>query len=45
VMKTMHYLGFLPKEVPDGDNKLTYYFKAGVGKVLGSPAKTFDYTK
>ena len=45
IFKTMHYLSFLPKEVPVGDNKLTYYFKAGVGKVFGSPAKTFETTK
>jgi len=45
IFKTMHYLGFLPAEVPDGDNHLTYYIKGGVGKVFGSPAKTFEYTK
>ncbi len=45
IFKTQHYLGFLPKEVPDGDNMLTYYFKAGLGKVFGSPAKTFEQTK
>jgi hydrogenase small subunit len=45
IFKTMKYLGFLPKEVPVGDNKLTYYFKAGVGKIIGSPAKIFETTK
>ena len=45
IFKTMHYLGFLPKEIPVGDNMLSYYFKAGVGKVFGSPNKTFETTK
>jgi len=43
--KTMTYLGFLPKEVPAGDSRLSYYFKAGVGKVFGSPSKTFTTSK
>jgi hydrogenase small subunit len=33
VFKTMKYLGFLPQEVPQGESKLLYYFKAGMGKV------------
>jgi hydrogenase small subunit len=45
IFKTMKYLGFLPKEVPVGDNMLSYYFKAGVGKIAGSPAKIFETTK
>jgi hydrogenase small subunit len=45
VFKTMHYLGFLPAEVPIGDNYISYYFKSGVGKVMGSPAKIFYPTK
>ncbi|MEM9918322.1 MAG: hydrogenase [Bacteroidota bacterium] len=27
VLKTMKYLGYFPKEVPEGENKLMYYFK------------------
>jgi len=41
----MKYLGFLPKEIPDGHSRLGYYFKAGVSKVIGSPAKMFETTK
>ncbi|MEZ4956744.1 MAG: hypothetical protein R2825_24515 [Saprospiraceae bacterium] len=37
VFKTMKYLGFLPKEVPKGENKLMYYLKSGVQKVLSAP--------
>jgi len=37
VFKTMKYLGFLPKEVPEGESKLGYYIKAGMHKVLPSP--------
>ncbi|MDV7403170.1 hydrogenase, partial [Arthrospira platensis SPKY1] len=29
VFKTMKYLGFLPKDVPAGTNKLAYYARAG----------------
>ena len=39
----MKYLGFLPKEVPPGDSKLSYYFKAGVAKVLPSPKSANDF--
>jgi hydrogenase small subunit len=45
VFKTLHYLGFLPAEVPTGDNYLNYYFKSGVGKIMGTPAKVFHHTK
>jgi hydrogenase small subunit len=37
IFKTMKYLGFLPKEVPKGENKLMYYLKSGVQKVLSAP--------
>lgn len=45
IFKTFKYLGFLPKEVPTGDSKLTHYFKSGVGKVLGTSKKNFETTK
>ncbi|MEM7371465.1 MAG: hydrogenase [Bacteroidota bacterium] len=34
VFKTMKYLNVFPKEVPAGESKLGYYFKAGVTKAL-----------
>ncbi|WP_375448049.1 hydrogenase [uncultured Fibrella sp.] len=34
IFKTMHYLGFLPKEVPVGTSKLGYYLRAGFEKVV-----------
>lgn len=34
VFKTMKYLNVFPKEVPEGESKLGYYFKAGVTKIL-----------
>jgi len=37
VFKTMKYLGVLPKEVPEGESKLGYYFKAGMHKILPTP--------
>ncbi|MEL6968789.1 MAG: hydrogenase [Bacteroidota bacterium] len=39
VFQTMKYLGYFPKEVPSGENKLLYYFKSGVQKTLSSPQK------
>ena len=36
VFKTMKYLGFLPKDVPVGTNKLAYYSRAGFEKVMGA---------
>ena len=36
VFKTMKYLGFLPKDVPAGTNKLAYYTRAGFEKVMGT---------
>ncbi len=45
VFKTMKYLGVLPKEVPTGDSKLGYYFKASAAKVFGSDAQIFEVTK
>ena len=41
----MKYLGFLPKEVPTGEPKLTYYLKAGIGKITPSPSSARDYGK
>ena len=32
----MKYLGFLPKDVPTGTNKLAYYSRAGFEKVMGA---------
>ncbi len=29
VFKTMKYLGYLPKELPEGESKLAYFFKRG----------------
>lgn len=37
VFKTMKYLGVLPREVPTGEQKLMYYFKTAVAKVLPHP--------
>ncbi len=34
IFKTMKYLNIFPKEIPEGESKLGYYFKAGVTKVL-----------
>ena len=45
VFKTMKYLGILPKEVPEGESKLGYYFKAGVHKVLPSPKGLSESSK
>ena len=39
VFKTMKYLGVFPKEIPTGENKLQFYFKAGINKVLSNPQK------
>lgn len=36
VLKTMKYLGIWPKDVPEGESRLMYYFKAGVGKISPS---------
>lgn len=36
VFKTLKYLGFLPREVPEGEHQLIYYFKAGMGKLIPS---------
>ncbi len=45
IFKTMKYLGFLPKDIPIGDNALQYYFKAGIGKVIGTKEEIFMTTK
>lgn len=45
VLKTMKYLGFLPKEVPQGDSKLLYYFKAGVAKMSPHNDALLDASK
>jgi len=45
VLKTMKYLGVFPKEVPTGENKLMYYFKAGVGKVSPSNKSLLETSK
>lgn len=45
IFKTFKYLGFLPKEVATGENRLTHYFKSGMGKVIGSPEKMFEGSK
>jgi len=34
VFKSMKYLGFLPKELPEGESKLMYYVKTGINKVV-----------
>lgn len=44
VFNTMKYLGVFPKEVPDGDNKLGYYLKAGVEKIFTN-SKVGTYSK
>jgi uncharacterized membrane protein len=41
----MKYLGFLPKEVATGENKIKHYFKAGVGKMTGINKEMFVTTK
>ena len=45
VLKTMKYLGVFPQEVPTGENKLMYYFKAGVGKVSPSNKTLLETSK
>lgn len=45
VLKTMKYLGVWPKEVPVGESKLMYYFKAGVGKVSPSNKTLLETSK
>jgi hydrogenase small subunit len=45
VFKTMKYLGFLPQDVPQGESKLLYWFKAGVGKITPSPAALQEHSK
>ena len=45
VFKSMKYLGFLPKEVPTGETKLGYYFKAGMHKILPSPKVLSESSK
>lgn len=45
VFKTMKYLGVFPKEVPTGESKLLYYFKAGVGKVSPSNKTLLEVSK
>lgn len=42
IFKTMKYLGFLPKELPTGDSKISHYFKSGIGKMIGTPKKIFE---
>lgn len=39
IFKTMKYLGYLPKEIPEGDNKLMYYFKSSLDKILPPSTK------
>ena len=34
IFKTMKYLGYFPKEVPDGESKLGHYFKTAVGSAF-----------
>lgn len=45
IFKTFKYLGFLPKEVATGENKLSHYFKSGVGKIIGVNKKLFQGSK
>jgi hydrogenase small subunit len=45
VFKSLKYLGFLPKEVPTGETKLGYYFKAGMHKILPSPKVLSESSK
>ena len=45
IFKTFKYLGFLPKEVAVGENKLSHYFKSGVGKIIGTNKKMFEGSK
>ncbi|MEM9821838.1 MAG: hydrogenase [Bacteroidota bacterium] len=39
VLKTMKYLGYFPKEVPEGENKLAHYFKTTFNRTLSNPQK------
>lgn len=41
IFKTMHYLGFLPKEVPEGNSKLGYYMRAGFEKTISVVENAF----
>jgi len=34
----MKYLGQFPKEVPEDENKLMFYFKTGIRKVMSNPS-------
>ncbi len=38
IFKTMKYLGQFPKEVPEDENKLMFYFKTGIRSVLSNPS-------
>ncbi|MBP6812328.1 MAG: hypothetical protein KA138_12450 [Saprospiraceae bacterium] len=40
LFKTLKYLGFLPKDVPAGTSRLSYYAIASADKVLGAVEKT-----
>ena len=45
IFRTMKYLGFLPADIPKGDNLIQYYFKAGIGKVVGTADSVFKFSK
>ena len=40
VFKTLKYLGYFPKDIPAGSSRLSYYAKAGAGKVMGAIEQT-----
>ncbi|RMG71144.1 MAG: hydrogenase, partial [Bacteroidetes bacterium] len=45
IFKTPKFFGIWPKDVPTGESRLTYYFKAGVGKLSPSPKILRDSSK
>lgn len=44
IFKTMKYLGYFPKEVPEGESKVMHYFKSEVTRAL-TKSKTVDSSK
>ncbi|MBX2877257.1 MAG: hypothetical protein KTR30_34370 [Saprospiraceae bacterium] len=39
IFKTMKYLGYFAKEVPEGESKLRHYFKTALNRPFSDPAK------
>jgi len=43
--KTLNYLGFMPKDIPEGEKRMSYYFKSVVAKTMGINKKIFEGSK